>query len=75
MAGSCGKVNRQTARFIEAKNFAWRAGWGNEDPRMSLFPAPGLTVCEMGKAMKRAIRIHDLPLVSKADGNSGDYLA
>ena len=38
MAGSCGKVNRQPARFIAVVNFAWRAGQGNEDPRMVSFP-------------------------------------
>lgn len=39
MAGSCGKVNRQPARFIAVANFAWLAGWGNEDPCMISFPA------------------------------------
>jgi len=38
MAGGCGKVNRQAARFIAVANFAWRAGQGNEDPRMVSFP-------------------------------------
>ena len=75
MAGSCGKVNREAARFIAVANFAWRTGQGNEDPRMVSFPAPGLTVHGTREAMIQAIRLHDLHFVSKTGGKSGDIHA
>jgi molybdopterin molybdotransferase len=67
MAGSCGKVNRQAGRFTAVANFAWRAGQGNEDPRMVSFPealelllahTPRLAVerCRLENASGRVLR-------------------